>query len=617
MEGLVPSQRIVPQPASTTKPDAEKDLGLSPMSPVSLEDVLSPDHLEKSWKTVRKGLRDQGIADLHDHLDVHRARQAFMARVRKDVLSGTYRPREATVVRLEKNLGITRRLVLPTPADAVLLQAISDAISDVVIAQAPTRNSYYSRSHRPPNIEDWEESPEYPWWILWPEFQRRIWGFSRSHDYVILTDIANYFDTIPLYLLRNKLAALNAAEEKVLDLLLYLLEAFVWRPDYIPHSGVGLPQLDFDAPRLLAHAFLYDVDHYLHGEVKDEFARWMDDINIGVENRTEGKRILGGLDARLNTLGVRINAGKSVILSATQASGYLWIRENLWLTVFRNLLRLRRFKRAGTIARRRFEDHWQAAQTGHWVKVLKRYLTLFKQARDPAVETRVPEILETIPAVRTWVFAYYRALGYSPTRFGHIHHFLTSGQCVDDLSMFEACHLLVSWRIPLGSRNLRKVRELPDLVWANRREDVSALCAGLWLKVKYDSDEGLLEYLKLTKESWRQREWAGRQVAAVWPKLSSSGRQWLEGELARNGLLEGLRVLGHLGELRRLSQLDHQLKSYLYHAAADYPLYKVLVAKSLMGGNLGPSAEDKLRADVCGLMNDKVLEGVMRYKGGG
>ena len=34
--------------------------------------------------------------------------------------------------------------------------------------------------------------------------------------------------------------------------------------------GAGLPQIDLDAPRVLAHSFLFDLDKYAKKEVNDD-----------------------------------------------------------------------------------------------------------------------------------------------------------------------------------------------------------------------------------------------------------------------------------------------------------------------------------------------------------
>ena len=52
------------------------------------------------------------------------------------------------------------------------------------------------------------------------------------------------------------------------NFLFFLLDAFTWRPYYMPASGVGLPQLNFDAPRLLAHAYLFPIDTPISKEIR-------------------------------------------------------------------------------------------------------------------------------------------------------------------------------------------------------------------------------------------------------------------------------------------------------------------------------------------------------------
>ena len=237
----------------------------------------------RAWKnTVRTGLRRQPLSDLHDFLDVHRNLRPYLQALRSEVLSGNYRPSPPEITLLEKRDGIPRRLVLPSAGDALLLQTIVNALEKSIAAGQVHPNAYYSQSHAPPTPEDVDGTFAYPWWILWPQFQQRIWQFTRVYDYVLITDLANYFDCIPLAALRNRIASMSAFSENVLNFLFFLLDAFTWRPYYMPPSGVGLPQLNFDAPRLLAHAYLFPIDSELQGSTGGDFVRWMDDINCGV-----------------------------------------------------------------------------------------------------------------------------------------------------------------------------------------------------------------------------------------------------------------------------------------------------------------------------------------------
>lgn len=273
-----------------------------------LGQVVHPNNIKKAWKTsIRAGLRKQIIPDLHDYLDIHRNIDGISGRISSLVCAGHYKASAAEFVTLEKKDGITRRLAIPDPTDALILQSIIDSIEPDIINSQPNNNSYYSRTHTPPSVDNIDSSFSYPWWKLWPEFQERIWKFTQTHEFVVVTDIANYFDTIPLNALRNTLSGIVKINEDVLNLLFFILEALSWRPFFMPHSGVGLPQIDFDAPRLLSHAYLFKVDKELKILTKDSFVRWMDDIDSGVSSREDGKKLLQTLQQVLNSQGLQLN----------------------------------------------------------------------------------------------------------------------------------------------------------------------------------------------------------------------------------------------------------------------------------------------------------------------
>lgn len=124
---------------------------------IALEEIFSVPHLKKVWsKTVRQGLRRQAVRDLHDYLDVHSNASAFFRRVRTDILTGNYRPREPDPATLEKKLGLKRTLLIPSAADALVLQAIVDSIEALLRNAQPHDNAYYSRTHDGPSVEEFQ-----------------------------------------------------------------------------------------------------------------------------------------------------------------------------------------------------------------------------------------------------------------------------------------------------------------------------------------------------------------------------------------------------------------------------------------------------------------------------
>jgi len=487
---------------------------------LSLKAVFTKRNMLIAWKTVRNGLRNQDLDDLHDYLDVHRNRDAFVWRLRADVLTGRYRPNEATIISLEKKHGIGRRLMLPTPADALLLQTLVNAIEPRLRRRQPSKAAHYARSHRPPAEDSVDATFPYPWWQLWPQFQQRIWNFTNVKAYVVVTDVANYFDSIPLGTLRDSVASLARLEQPVLDFLFFLLEAFVWRPDYIPLSGVGLPQLNFDAPRLLGHCYLFPIDRLIDSATQAHYVRWMDDINFGVDSESDARALLSNIDTRLNMLGVRLNVAKTKILSATQAQSHFQLQENRQLTILGNSYqygsRSTLLRQLITVLLEERYDRFRAApRDGAWTKVLKRYYTVFGKAQHDVLEAEVPTHLKNYADVRASIFRYYRALGFSIDRLDHIHDYITD-HCTDDASLFGACRLLTEWEIAVRSVGRARMITLAGWLRLNGQNRVSAFCGGLWLLAKYGSTRRLWDYIQRTGAVWQRSAWAARVSLAGW-----------------------------------------------------------------------------------------------------
>ncbi|HEY0014767.1 MAG TPA: RNA-directed DNA polymerase [Longimicrobium sp.] len=560
-----------------------------------LDNTFSVPVMRTIWKRiVRNQLRGQTAADLHDYLEVHRALTPFLQRLRASVISGYYRPSPAQIIRLEKRDGIPRRIPLPSAADALLLQTLVHAIEKEVLSKQPHANAFYSRSSLRPSIEDVDESFSYEWWLLWPEFQARIWEFTEDHSFVVVTDLANYYDSIPLHSLRNTLASLGHFSETLLDFLFFMLEAFTWRPHYIPLTGVGLPQLNLDAPRLLAHVYLFPIDRELTAATGGEFVRWMDDIDFGVDSVHEGRVVLGKLEYAANSMGLRLNAGKSRIMSGKSAVQHFWIRENRQITVLTNLLNFRVGKaitteRVRRLVRKELLKFFRKERLGNWEKVVKRYYTFLGKLNDPFLVSHTPDFLRNNPALRDSTFRYYEKLGFNRRRFEQVITFLEDTQYNDDAALLSAVHLLTSWRVPrTGASRTRLVAYAHTLAAKSERTVIEVLAA-LWLLTKYGTSSEVGSFVRKTKSVWSKSEWAARQIAAASPRLNVEDRAWTETECAINGLLDALHIFNHLEFLAKLPRLDQQLRPYLLLVPNEgyaYPLSKVLIAVNLLSGAL-------------------------------
>ena len=202
-------------------------------------------------------MRRQAIPDPLENLDFHTRLDAICTTIEAEVLSASYIPDTPTRFLAEKSKGLCRQLVIPSVKDALILQTLSDALWAEIKLKAPTKKSFYSPGDHQFSKMIKGHTSEYGPINAWLAFQETIFGFAKSKKYIVVTDIANYYDSISYDHLRNILADLSPAREHALDLLIYTLSWMLWQPDYMPRVPVGLPQSNLDAPRLLAHSFLW------------------------------------------------------------------------------------------------------------------------------------------------------------------------------------------------------------------------------------------------------------------------------------------------------------------------------------------------------------------------
>ncbi|MGK7903940.1 MAG: RNA-directed DNA polymerase [Hormoscilla sp.] len=495
-----------------------------------------------------------------------------------------------------------------------------EVLEDELKKAQPSDNAYYSRSHDGPNyVEQVDDTFAYPWWILWPEFQKRIWEFTRSHQYVVVADIANYFDCIPLTALRNTIASLGKFSENLLNLLFYLLEEFSWRPYYMPHSGVGLPQIQFDAPRLLAHAYLFKIDEELDKATNGDFVRWMDDVDAGVNSREEGKRLLRNLDNVLGSQGLRLNASKSKILSGKEAIAHFWVQENRALTIINNCIK----HGSGSTAtqkkhidklKKEFNKYKKTLhrehKIGNWDKVLKRYFTLFGRIGDPYLEKHIPALLEEHPNLREPAFKYLARLGPTSKRLSMIEEFVVSGHCEDEVSLFAAVRCIIAWETPATGKLVSQIVTLAQkVVNKNNSYLPSGVIAAVWLLAKYGSRSELTNLINSSKYLWEKSSWTARQIAGITPLLDINCSDICE-TITRNGLGQALQVIEHIASVKRLPNLDKdkQLSSYLKHQPSSgfpYPLPKVIIAVALLKGQLDRQQKINLHNELLTTITDR------------
>lgn len=170
----------------------------------AIDHILEKNSMCRFWrKIVRDQLRKLDIKDIYDHYDFNFNIDDRVTAIRNDIMNGTYKPEVPLVYRIEKKYGICRHMVIPNPADALILQVIVENLADQLISKQPSENAYFSRDKH--NVGKIHEGIEYgvPFRKQWKELQKKIYKFHDEKELLIVTDITNYYDSIYLPELRK------------------------------------------------------------------------------------------------------------------------------------------------------------------------------------------------------------------------------------------------------------------------------------------------------------------------------------------------------------------------------------------------------------------------------
>ena len=266
--------------------------------------------------------------------------------------------------------------------------------------------------------------------------------------------------------------------EPIIDFLMYMLSGMCWKPDYMPMREVGMPQMDIDAPRLLAHCFLFELDAVVEDMNFSNYARFMDDIDAGVDNIAEAKRIIKSINLTLQTRQLRLNAGKTQILTYKEARKHFKVLENRFLKWLENGIMktdpdkleqllptiLKKWHR-----RRAFDE-------GNGEKILKRVFTYSIKVGAQLDRVLIYEFLRLRPNIRGSAFRYLSHVGYKVVDLESINKIINEGYVCDDNFYVEYAKSLAVAKVEAGDTFLTVVKEqLVSFVLMT-----STVCIALW-----------------------------------------------------------------------------------------------------------------------------------------
>jgi len=410
--------------------------------------------LRVTWKQLRKELRQAEIRDVVDWLDWARGIDQSLADLHQDLVSGSYHPLPPSRFEVPKGSGSFRVVTVPQIRDALVYRHIADAVLSRTIS-SKVKGAFFGRSHSATPVGKTFSIQEDPSlsaldiWLRYNEY-RSITLLNQPYRLLVVADITNYFDSISHDLLLEHCAPAGLPRE-VAGILGKLLEALRPTAGHSSAPRIGLAVDEFDCSRQLAHVFLFAHDRRVAERFgEDNYVRWMDDQNIGVDNRPTARHVVNFFTRSLAQQRLTLNSGKTRFLDPADVAVHFQLDANRQLNDWNDLYV--RGKRRNTAAiQGQFRSTWSAllgssaVGRGNWDKILKRVYGYSAQLDVADLEARALVDLIDYPYLADRIFAYFARRNRAGQLLRLFEAYLSADENLHEFiesRFFEACLVL-------------------------------------------------------------------------------------------------------------------------------------------------------------------------------
>ena len=286
-EALTHENRAAESDVADCKP--ESPTGTSDM----LERICESRNVERAVKRVVRNRGSSGIdgmktEELAGYLTVN------WLDVKKQLLSGEYKPKPVRRVEIPKRDGGVRKLGIPTVLDRCIQQATMQVLQE----EYDKTFSNKSFGFRPGKSahEAVRKAQEY---------------IAEGNAYVVDIDLEKFFDRVNHDRLMSRIAV-KIKDKRLLKLIRAYLNAGVLEDGEIKPTEEGTPQGGNLSP-LLSNIVLDELDKELEKR-GHKFVRYADDCNIYVKSERAGKRVKESLTRFITKkLKLKVNEKKSAV----------------------------------------------------------------------------------------------------------------------------------------------------------------------------------------------------------------------------------------------------------------------------------------------------------------
>lgn len=266
-----------------------------------------------------------------------------MDRLRSDIRQNRYIPSIGHgYLGYLKAAGCTRFVPILTAEDMTVFYLIVLSLQEYLIEDFDGVYGAYrsvpktARKSKEPEKEDDIIDPYFrdtfsrkAWFKDWSQFTDLLTATcndSSVGNYVVVSDIANFYDTIDIGRLINGIRSKVSGNEEIVSLLGYFLNYWDRRIKGYSASSKGIPQeIISDASRIVSNFYLNEFDRRFIDYCGTQgvlYIRWADDIVIFGKSKLHLERVMHSASRFLLNIGLNFNASKTKHFSRREFQEY-------------------------------------------------------------------------------------------------------------------------------------------------------------------------------------------------------------------------------------------------------------------------------------------------------
>lgn len=474
------------------------------------EIVVDTRFLGRVARELKPELAGSRIRDAIDYEDFFTFYKSGLPQIQKKMTRPGYKPQELLSVEFPKSITSDRPLGIPRVDDALVYLALTRFIQNKVDRHLSTicksERLRPTKKRKASRKGDLLPPAEY-WFEGWPQFVERSESLVKKYRYVLVLDMAVYYENIDYDVLRSILTRYGMTDPRLLNLLVDLLQAWAWRSPEGFSRGRGIPQQS-KGSAILGNLYLDLMDRVVERLLerrKGEALRWMDGYRIFVDEYDFAVKIAHELGRAARDLMLNLNESKTQIVAGPFRQEQLaetdFFFGALGGRLIKNAAKLLKPKKPSRSVLRRFKldirTIWHQGERGIWGRFTheipyKRALTVLRTLKDPyAVEQCLKDIWRR-PQMSVELLEYLTCFSDDRATFNRLVNGLNHGLCVND---YQKAIIVRA----LGRMHFTSPR-LNHILWGILTKPLEhwyVKCQALWLMGKVGSQEDILRLSQL------------------------------------------------------------------------------------------------------------------------